>query len=75
MRISVERRISELEQRREARERRTTFITIDADQPPEEHERLRAAAEAEVGPDGLVVEIHCPSQRLPERGQGGSAEH
>jgi len=51
------------------------LITIYADQPPEEHEPLRAEAEAEVGPDDLVVEIHCPSKRPTGREQDGSAEH
>jgi len=73
MRGSLERRVSELERRRGKRDVR--FIWLDPGHPREEHERLRAEAEAEVGPGGLIIEIPWPITWRQERGKDGNAQH
>ena len=54
---SVEKRLSALEQRRGGKQR-VRVIWLDAGESREEQERRRAAARAEVGPGGRVIEIH-----------------
>jgi len=53
---SAEKRVRALEQRRG--NRRVRIIWLEPGQSREEQERRRAAARAEVGPGGRVIEIH-----------------